>query len=585
MVWSLYKEIRYGSTLPAENLTDFPLLISIASDTDIAAECSGGGGIKVTSADGSTNLSFGVYPSTNLATGKVILRTKVTLLTAAAVGDVIARLYYSSSETTSDSKAATVSNGYVLFLPFDEDPSTSAPQIRDWVSNTLIGTSQGSMTSGDLVDAVAGKGLDFDGSNDGISFPATISALNTRPTNNATVEISAYMRSPGSAGILLGCRTNQYDTSGILIYTWAGTLICAFGLNGDWTNIQTGAMSANTWYTVAATYVANSQKLFLNGAQNGPTYGASSAITYYGSQGWHFGTDLENANRLNGILDEARVSSVTRTPNWLSYSFTNERTPGNTFTLGVEKGATLVTDAFTGTDGTSILTHVATSGHTYDNNFGVAGGYIQGNRFRHNSAFGDAYVFTQRAKSYLSSNDHYAKIQIKAFGVGQYQRAGVVVRMNPTTFVGYGLFASLSAGTLAIYRLTTGGELSSNLAEVTGLTFAVDDVLHLTVVGDVLTGYVNNIQRVTATNNGIASSVGFGFLSAAGNTGNLELDNFEAGIGTGLPPNFRVTDFDIEVFGATPPNFRVTDFDIEVFGPVVPATAPSKALWHGQGMF
>src|SRR5690606_26937076 len=62
-------------------------------------------------------------------------------------------------------------NGYVLYMPLEEDPSGSAPQMRDWVTDSLIGTSAGSMTSDDLVAGKVGKGLEFDGSNDCIDTP------------------------------------------------------------------------------------------------------------------------------------------------------------------------------------------------------------------------------------------------------------------------------------------------------------------------------------------------------------------------------------------------------------------------------
>ena len=75
-----------------------------------------------------TDLDFGLYPSTDLANGTVLARVKVTLLTAASVGDVICRLYYSASESTTEDKAGTVS-AYSLFMPLEQDPSGSAPQL------------------------------------------------------------------------------------------------------------------------------------------------------------------------------------------------------------------------------------------------------------------------------------------------------------------------------------------------------------------------------------------------------------------------------------------------------------------------
>ena len=151
MAFGQYKEIRYATDgIPPANLTDFSLPLWITTDADIAAELGSGGGIKVTSADGLTDLPFGLYPSTNLAAGTVHGRFLGSPLTAASIGDVIARLYYDAGESTVEDKAGVVANDYVVFMPLEEDPSGSAPQIYDWVSESNLGTTNGGMSSGQL---------------------------------------------------------------------------------------------------------------------------------------------------------------------------------------------------------------------------------------------------------------------------------------------------------------------------------------------------------------------------------------------------------------------------------------------------
>lgn len=62
-----------------------------------------------------------------------------------------------------------VFTSYAAFWPFIEDPSGSAPQMKDKSANANDGTSTGTMTSGDQIDLVLSSGIDFDGSNDAIT--------------------------------------------------------------------------------------------------------------------------------------------------------------------------------------------------------------------------------------------------------------------------------------------------------------------------------------------------------------------------------------------------------------------------------
>ncbi len=54
---------------------------------------------------------------------------------------------------------------------YSQDPSGGAPQMLDSSSNGEDGTTYGSMATGDLVDMVVGKGLEFDGSTQYVSHP------------------------------------------------------------------------------------------------------------------------------------------------------------------------------------------------------------------------------------------------------------------------------------------------------------------------------------------------------------------------------------------------------------------------------
>lgn len=79
------------------------------------------------------------------------------------VGTVVNSTYIGQvGSTPSD----TVWADYRHVYHFNEDPSGSAPQIKDSSPNHYNLTTGGTMTSGDLIDSDLGKAIDFDGTDD-----------------------------------------------------------------------------------------------------------------------------------------------------------------------------------------------------------------------------------------------------------------------------------------------------------------------------------------------------------------------------------------------------------------------------------
>lgn len=321
------KEIKYGTVFPGANLTDFPKLFVIAADADIAAELSGGGGIAVTSDDETTEVPFGLYPSSDPTSGDLILRAKFpTLLTAASTGDTLGYLYYDAGETTTEDKAGVVSADYEAYMPLEEDPSGSAPQMFDWVSETNIGTSVGTMTSGDLVAAQVGNGLDFDGSDDRID---TTLALNG--TTVYTVEVICdwpNTHTPVAIGIgnyALRAR------DGATPFGWQRN-------TGGFETVVSGttAPTAGNRYQVAVSVNgtgATAARIYENGVDTTASQAAGNALDT---------TVLTLAHpvfvtRFGGIIDEVRVSSVVRSAAWLEYQYADDFDNADTFSLGAEE--------------------------------------------------------------------------------------------------------------------------------------------------------------------------------------------------------------------------------------------------------
>jgi hypothetical protein len=331
-----YKEIKYGTAFPNSNLTDFPKLISIVADTDIAAELASGGGIELYAADGTTPVPFGLYPQTNLASGTILMRVLTDVLTAASTGDTMLRLRYGAALTTVEDKSAVVANGYVLFMTLEEDPSGASPPMLDWKTNTKIGIALHSMSSGDLVSGPVGNQLHFLGSGESINIP---SLAGLSGVANATIE--GWM---------------EKDSNGVH---------CAFGYGGGvnsrfnilwfsdghvYCQVENGgiafpdyALSGHARHHFALSFdgsLTNPVKAtaYLNGAFTALA-GGVAATTLASNQDFLIGASPGNGFS-TGKIDEVKASNVTRSPEWIDYVYKDEATNTDTFSLGWERNET-----------------------------------------------------------------------------------------------------------------------------------------------------------------------------------------------------------------------------------------------------
>lgn len=339
MAFTRYKPLKFAlDGIPASNLTDFPKRFKIVGDADIAAECASGGGIKVTTPDGTTDLPIEVlWSETDLSTGDIEFWVKVDLLTAANVGDVIARLYYAAGETTDEDHAGVWSNGYALVMHLEEDPSGTAPQMYDSVSESYIGTSAGSMTSGDLVSGQVGNGLDFDGVNDAINCGTGFGSI---PLSAFAVEISVKVSANNNSKAAI-----SWDgTDDLLLYPFDivggnGARVFWRDTGGDIINENSVDRADGNFHRFTfVSYSTTNHRLFVDGVQAATsTANSANAGPFEGPLligGWAG----SGSQYIPATIDEVRISSVARSADWIAYAYQDDFFNADTFTLGDEEG-------------------------------------------------------------------------------------------------------------------------------------------------------------------------------------------------------------------------------------------------------
>lgn len=142
-----------GGTIELYNVASgTPIDVVITNGTD----CNSDGGTKV-------DFFFEKYAST---TGQNVLWIESTDVSSTTDKTVL--MYYGNSTATDQSNEAGVfgTSGEVGVWNLSEDPSGTAPQMKDSTTNGNHGTTSGTMTLSDQVDSQVDGGLDFDGSND-----------------------------------------------------------------------------------------------------------------------------------------------------------------------------------------------------------------------------------------------------------------------------------------------------------------------------------------------------------------------------------------------------------------------------------
>jgi hypothetical protein len=279
-------------------------------------------------------------------------------------GTVI-RMYYGNSCMTASAQNATAvwdANNYKGVWHLSQNPTGTAPQMKDSTANAYNGAANGTFVPGDQQAAVINGGLNFNGTNDEIRIAAaalgatsvTVSAwLRVKRFNETTFSASAA----SNGAVIFNTRNANTDVSPTLVVSPVpggagaqnGLVFC-----NDTAGVAVGAKGAaniafNTWYYAVGTFSYNSGtptfagnwNVYLNGAQNNLTTNnfnlAAGANAIFSGATWRLGNNAQWPNYSNVILDEVRVSNIARSADWIRTEYNNQRPAATFYTVGAEQ--------------------------------------------------------------------------------------------------------------------------------------------------------------------------------------------------------------------------------------------------------
>ena len=335
-----------GST----DLTNFPVLVAF-TNANLATTGNGG---DVTNSSG-YDIIFAEADSTpakldheiekyTSTSGEIVMWVEIPTLGATADTDIY--MYYGNSSVSSSQEAATGvwDSNFKGVWHLKEDPTGTAPQMKDSTSGANHGTSVGSMVAGDQLAGQIDGSLNFDGSNDYVDVANesnldfertdsfTLSAWIKRDTENTEDDIFEKVEGAGYKGYSLWLQPSA-NCTGCLTTSISNN--SSGGTNGIRVRTAASTILTGTWYHVATTYsgtsAASGVTTYVNGASKTLTTAADTlSATILNDTKMGLGVDPTDVTCCNfdGKMDEMRISNSVRSADWVKTEYDNMANQG-----------------------------------------------------------------------------------------------------------------------------------------------------------------------------------------------------------------------------------------------------------------
>ncbi|MHA1913418.1 MAG: DUF2341 domain-containing protein [Promethearchaeota archaeon] len=249
--------------------------------------------------------------------------------------DTIMRMYYGNSTMSSQQNPVGVwDSSYEAVYHMNQDPSSSS--VLDSTTNSYDLTPGTGFVSGDLVDGIIGKAIDFGGVN--TEYLELTSGF-SNPTTALSFEMwfkpqlfSSYQRYFTARWSYPDIRLQTSNFLTTRIRNNLGNVSSTTGLFNGWNPTQ--------FYHFVMTWQGGSvghQKHYINGTLDRDDYDAEALGTSSSWTGFNLGSDTDHTDAIDGVIEEFRISSNARSSDWFETEFNNQYDPNNFYTIGVEQ--------------------------------------------------------------------------------------------------------------------------------------------------------------------------------------------------------------------------------------------------------
>jgi hypothetical protein len=329
--WQFRKKITIHNTPAQDNLTDFPVLVSINSDADLASHAQPDGDDIIFTDASDTRLDHEIEVPFDSSTGTFVAWVRVPRLSATA--DTVIYMYYGNPTIGNQENPGGLWNSSYRSVWHLHD---------DFLDSTSNGNNATNNGSTDTVGKIA-DGQHFDGTTNYIDVPDH----GLGPNSDWTVSFWFYADSSSgnsyhyiiSTGTWAGLNTLQVWQP-IITGEIAARLIDSDGNDVDLFGHAGGNYLDDTWHLAHVVWDASLHHLYLyidgslysdEGNANVDTGSGTTNELAMGARQDHAADRF-----LMGGLDEIRISAATKTAGWIETEYTNQDDPNSFYTVGSE---------------------------------------------------------------------------------------------------------------------------------------------------------------------------------------------------------------------------------------------------------
>lgn len=323
--WSNRKALTVDNTDVPETLADFPVLVRLSSDADLAADAQADGDdILFTSADGETQLDHEIE-SFDGGTGELVAWVKVPSI-ASSVDTVFYMYYGNSGAAAQENPSGTWSNGFVSVYHLHDDFEDS------------VGANDGTDTGSDNVTGQIADGRDFE--NDDTTDRIDIGTFSV---SGEEITITGWMLAESIDDWRVISKANGTSANNHVWMIGTDSTRLRFRLKtgtNDSVGTSTvrssaGVITTATWYYVVAKYDGSNMRgrldatEVLSASKTGDIRVNSWSVT--------IGNNPTLDRNWDGSLDEIRISNVYRSDGWNDACYENQKSSSTFLSLGSEE--------------------------------------------------------------------------------------------------------------------------------------------------------------------------------------------------------------------------------------------------------
>jgi len=310
----------------------FPVYLLDASDPELAARAQADGSdIYFTQSDG-TPLDYEIQRWDH-TTGHLEAWIKLDL--ASGTTTVFQLRYGDPAAAQAANPKGVFASSYLAVWHLDD--ALTSTQVVETLGNAT-GTAAGSLGPAGHVAGQLGYGIKFDGVANEVTFTNPLTGAGSH-TISAWVNVVAP--ASGFSSILtIGDATT--DESRWFHTHFPAVAVGFFG--NDWTNtgvsIEGAGWTMIDWVYDSSTRVAT---LYVNGAlaATSPQFAAGIATTgtggHIGNAPMPWGPGGDTTNPLDGVIDELRIATTTRSASWIQTEYADQSAPASFCAIGSEQ--------------------------------------------------------------------------------------------------------------------------------------------------------------------------------------------------------------------------------------------------------